>query len=84
MSTSFYRWPYSCLGLFAGFALSPTKSARVNCFKPALGPAPVDGCSCALFGAISLNSQAKSAQFRQKFTKQDTNSWKHLHYSILF
>jgi hypothetical protein len=61
MSTSFYRWPYSCLGLFAGLELLPTKSAPVNCFKLALGPAPVDGpaCSCALFGTISLNSQAK-------------------------
>ena len=76
--------PYSFLGLFAGLTLSPTKSAPVNCFKPALGPAPVDGCKCALFGANSLNSQAKSAQSRQKFTNQDTDSLKHLHYSILF
>jgi len=79
MSTSFYRWPYSCLGLFAGLASSPAKSAKVECFIPALGPTPVDDCPCAMFGAISLNSQAKSAQFRQTFTKQDTKSWKYFH-----
>ena len=84
MFTSFYRWRYSSLGLFAGFASSPAKSATVECFIPALGPTPVDGCPCAMFRAISLNSQAESAQFRQKFTEKDTESWKYFHYPMVF